>query len=111
VRAFLRWLLTTIGGLVAGAGVTLHGQVAFARYVQGEVAGTFFLWRAIGRATFWFQGEPTQLALALAEVPASALRASDVAAWTLVAIGTLLALAGLLLPRRAGAAGKGGRRR
>lgn len=111
MRSVLRWLLTCVGGVVAGAGVTLHGQVAFARYAQGEVEGTFFLWRAIGRATFWFQGEETRLALALAEVPAAALRASDVAAWVLVAVGGLVALAGALLPRHAAMAGKGRRRR
>lgn len=111
MRAFLRWLLTLLGGLVAGVGVTLHGQVAFARFLQDEVDGTFFLWRAIGRATYWFQGESTQLALAMAEVPESALRASDVAAWTLVAVGGLVAVAGLLLPRRAPLPPKGRRGR
>jgi hypothetical protein len=106
VRAFLRWLLTMSGGLVAGVGATLHGQVAFARFLQHEVDATFFVWRAIGRATYWFQGESTQLALAMAEVPESALRSSDVAAWTLVAIGGLVALAGALLPRHGQAPGK-----
>ncbi len=111
MRVFLRWLLTLLGGLVAGVGVTLHGQVAFARFLQDEVDGTFFLWRAIGRATYWFQGESTQMALAMAEVPASALRASDVAAWSLVAIGGLLAVVGALLPRRAPAPARGRRGR
>ncbi|MBM3974080.1 MAG: hypothetical protein FJ301_08275 [Planctomycetes bacterium] len=111
MRALLRWMLTTLGGLVAGVGVTLHSQVAFARFLQDEVDGTFFVWRAIGRATFWFQGESTQLALAMAEVPASALRASDIAAWTLVAVGGLVAFAGLLLPRHAPPPAKGRRGR
>lgn len=111
MRAFLRWLLTLLGGVVVGVGVTLHGQVAFARFLQDEVDRTFFVWRAIGRATFWFQGEEARLALAMAEVPPSALRASDVAAWSLVAIGGLLAVVGVLLPGRAPLPAKGRRGR
>ncbi len=102
--AFARWFFAVAGGLVLGAGLTLHGQVAFARYVKQQVDGTFFLWRAIGDATFAFQGGETQMALAMAEVPDAALVESDRAAWVLVIIGALIALTSPLLRRGAAAA-------
>ena len=49
-----RWLFTFLGGALLGAGLVLHGQVALARYMRQEVDNTFFLWRAIGHATFAF---------------------------------------------------------
>jgi len=94
-----RWFFAVLGGLLAGAGLTLHGQVAFARYVKKEVDGTFFLWRAIGDATFAFQGGETRMALAMGEVPDDALRESDRAAWVLVIVGGLVALTSPLLRR------------
>ncbi len=95
--AFARWFFALLGGLLLGAGLTLHGQVAFARYVKKEVDGTFFLWRAIGEATFTFQGGETQMALAMGTVPDEALKESDRAAWVLVIVGGLIALTAPLL--------------
>ena len=75
----------------------MHGQVAFARHLHHEASGTFFLWRAIGNATFAFQGADVRMALAMNEVPPEALEESDRAAWVLVIVGTLIALTGPLL--------------
>jgi len=93
----VRWLFTLIGGVVLGSGLVLHGQVALAHVMRHEVDNTFFLWRALGHATFVFQGEETRMALAMAEVPAEALAASDRAAWVLVIVGSLIAITGPLL--------------
>ncbi len=95
---WLRWLLTLFGGVLAGAGLVLHGQVALAHVMREEVANTFFLWRAVGEATIFLQGGDVRFAFALREVPAEVLTESDTAAWTLVAVGGLVALAALLLP-------------
>ncbi|MCA8976262.1 MAG: hypothetical protein KDC98_16195 [Planctomycetes bacterium] len=95
----LRWFVVLLGGLILGAGMTLHGQVALARYMRDEVENTFVLWRALGRATFYFQGGETRMALAMSEVPPEALDQSDRAAWVLVAIGVLFAFSGPLIPR------------
>ena len=92
-----RWLCAVLGGAILGAGLVLHGQVAMARYLRAEVDGTFFLWRAIGEATFAFQTEDHRMALAMAEVPEAAIRESARAAWVLVVVGSLLALTGPLL--------------
>ncbi|MCA8965707.1 MAG: hypothetical protein H6838_03535 [Planctomycetes bacterium] len=94
---FLRWLVVLIGGVLVGGGLVLHGQVAVARYMREEVDRTFFLWRAIGNATFAFQSDDVRMALVAAETPEEALRESDRAAWVLVIIGGLLALTGPLL--------------
>jgi hypothetical protein len=93
----VRWLCAVLGGVILGAGLVLHGQVAMARYMRNEVEHTFFLWRAIGEATFSFQGEETRMALAMAEVPEAALKESDRAGWVLVVVGSLIALTGPLL--------------
>lgn len=98
-----RWFFAVLGGVLLGSGLTLHGHVAFARYMKKEVDGTFFLWRAIGNTTFAFQGGETRMALAMSEVPDEALRESDRAAWVLVIVGGLVALTGPLL--RKGASG------
>lgn len=95
---WVRWLLTLFGGVLAGAGLVLHGQVALAHVMRQEVANTFFLWRAVGEATIFLQGGDVRFAFALREVPAEVLRESDIAAWTLVAVGALVAIAALLLP-------------
>lgn len=97
-----RWGFTCLGGVLLGSGLVLNGQVALARHLQNEVENTFFLWRAIGRATIFLQGDDVQLALAMSEVSQDTLRESALAAWTLVAVGGLLALTGPLLyvPRR-----------
>ena len=95
----VRWLFTLIGGVLLGSGLVLHGQVALAHYMRHEVDNTFFLWRALGQATFAFQGGETRMALAMSEVPAEALDASDRAAWVLVIVGCLIAATGPLLRR------------
>ncbi len=95
--ALARWFFAVLGGVLAGGGLVLHGQVAFARYVKKEVDGTFFLWRAVGDATFAFQGGETRMALAMGEVPDAALRESDRAAWVLVIVGGLIAVTAPLL--------------
>ncbi len=97
----VRWFFAVLGGVVIGAGLVLHGQVAMARYMRNEVERTFFLWRAIGEATFAFQGEETRMALAMAEVPEKALKESDRAGWVLVIAGSLIALTAPLLRRGA----------
>jgi hypothetical protein len=67
--------------------------------MREEVEHTFFLWRAIGDATFTFQGSETRLALAMAEVPEAALVESDRAGWVLVVVGMLIALTAPFLRR------------
>ena len=99
--ALARWFFVLFGGALLGAGLVLHGQVALTRNIRQQVDSTFFMWRALGEATFAFQGGDTRLALAMAEVPDQALRESDRAAWVLVAVGGLLALCGPLLRRPA----------
>ena len=94
-----RWLFTLIGGVLLGAGLVLHGQVALAHVMRQEVDNTFFLWRALGHATFAFQGGETRMALAMSEVPAEALQESDRAAWVLVIVGLLIAATGPMLRR------------
>ena len=95
----VRWLFTMIGGVVLGAGLVLHGQVALARYMRSEVDNTFVLWRALGKATFAFQGGETRMALAMAEVPKEALEHSERSAWVLVVVGGIVALTGPMLGR------------
>jgi len=98
----LRWLFVVLGGALVGVGLALHGQVALARHMREEVDRTFVLWRALGEATFAFQGGETRMALAMKEVPDEALRESDRAAWVLVAVGGLITLTGPLLRGRRG---------
>lgn len=97
-----RWLFTLLGGVLLGSGLVLHGQVALARYMREEVDNTFFLWRAMGEATFVFQGGETRMALAMSEVPDEALKHSDRAAWVLVIVGGLVSLTGPMLRRGRG---------
>jgi len=95
----VRWLFTFIGGVLLGSGLVLHGQVSLARHMREEVDNTFFLWRAMGEATFAFQGGETRMALAMSEVPTEALAQSDRAAWVLVIVGGLVAITGPMLRR------------
>lgn len=98
--ALARWWTVLLGGVLLGAGLVLHGQVAFAQHLRAEVQGTFFLWRAVGQVTFVFQDDMTKAALSLNELPERVLVESDRAAWTLVAIGGIVALIGAMLRRR-----------
>jgi hypothetical protein len=101
---FARWFFATVGGVLIGMGLVLHGQVALAHMLRDQVDRTFFLWRAIGEATIFLQSDDVRMALAMSEVPAEVLKESDLAAWTLVAVGALLACtAPLLRPEPAAA--------
>jgi uncharacterized protein YjeT (DUF2065 family) len=95
-------LFTLLGGVLLGTGLVLHGQVALARYMREEVDNTFVLWRALGRATFAFQGGETRMALAMSEVPDEALKHSDRAGWVLVIVGGVIAVTGPMLRRGRG---------
>ena len=88
-----RWWLIVLGGVLIGAGLVLHGQIAFARHARQEVANTFVLWRGIGRLTFAFQDPTRRIALVIDEVPEDVVRECDRAAWVLVVLGAALALA------------------
>jgi hypothetical protein len=92
-----RWWLILLGGVLIGAGLVLHGQIAFARYARQEVANTFVLWRGIGRLTFAFQDPTRRIALVLDEVPEDVVRECDRGAWVLVVLGSALALAAPLV--------------
>ncbi|MCA8952558.1 MAG: hypothetical protein KDE27_23805 [Planctomycetes bacterium] len=97
--ALARWLMALFGGLLLGCGLTLHGQVALARYAREEVQNTFVLWRKIGQATFYFQGGETRMALAMNEIPPEALRESDRVAWVLLILGGVIAFSSPLVRR------------
>ena len=49
----LRTVLFFGAGVLVGAGLLLYGQVRFGLYIHDEVDNTFFLWRAIGDATYF----------------------------------------------------------
>ncbi|MEC7724011.1 MAG: hypothetical protein VYD05_00755 [Planctomycetota bacterium] len=100
MAGFLRWLLATLGGVMLGAGMFLHAEVALARYMRDEVDRTFVLWRAVGEATFLFQDDETRVAMVVAEVPDEALRASESTAWALVSFGLLVAVTAPMMRRR-----------
>ena len=93
----VRWLLTLLGGVLIGAGLVLHGQLTVACHMREEVDNTFFLWRAVGRMTFMFQGDVTQSALILGDLPERVLVESERAAWSLLFLGAILLLAGALV--------------
>ena len=97
--AFLRWCVVVLGGAMVGGGLVLHGYVAFAHHVRQQVDNTFFLWRAIGQATFAFQDGENRLGLTMREVPEGVLDEGTRAAWVLLIIGTLVAVTGPLIPR------------
>ena len=88
------------GGVMLGAGLFLHAEVALARYMRDEVDRTFVLWRAVGEAMFLFQDDETRVAMVVAEVPDEALRASESTAWALVSIGLLVAVTAPMMRRR-----------
>jgi len=87
----LRTILFFGAGVLFGAGLLLYGQVRFGLYIHDEVDNTFFLWRAIGEATYFLQGPETQLALALHEVDKSYLLESRRIGITLMIVGALIA--------------------
>ncbi len=82
------WLVFS-GGMLVGAGLVLHAQVAMAEYVRDEVQSVFFLWRGVAQLTFIFQGDMVQAALFLNDVPPEVLVHSDRMAWTLSLFGVL----------------------
>ncbi|MEZ5987564.1 MAG: hypothetical protein R3F30_00255 [Planctomycetota bacterium] len=87
----LRVVLLVAAGMLLGAGLVLYGQVQLAIRLRSDVEGTFFLWRAIGEATFFLQDPVTQLALAMGDIHEDYIRESR-----RVAVG-LLILGGLIL--------------
>jgi hypothetical protein len=91
-HALARWWVTILGGILIGGGLVLHGQIAFAKSCRSEVGSVFFLWRGVGQVTFIFQDDRTKLALWLNEIPEQVLVESDRAAWTLVVLGSVLAV-------------------
>ena len=93
----VRWWGVLLGGVLLGAGLCLHGQLAVAMELRDNAQNTFILWRAVGQITFIFQDEVTQAALWMHEVPDSVVRESDRVAWTMVVIGALIASAAPLL--------------
>ncbi len=94
-----RWWLTLLGGVLLGMGLVLHGQVMAVGYMRDEVASTFVLWRGIGKLTFAFQDTATKVALTAHDVPMGLIIEADRAAWTLVAIGVILATTAFLIRR------------
>jgi hypothetical protein len=98
-----RWWLTLLGGVLLGMGLVLHGQVAVVRYMREEVGSTFILWRWIGKLTFAFQDSTTQTALTAHDFRVTLIREADRGAWTLVAIGAILAATAFLVHRPGGA--------
>jgi hypothetical protein len=87
-----RWLFTLIGGLFLGAGLELHGLIAIAWRMIGEVDNTFFMFRAIGRATIFMLGSERRIALAIKEIPPSVLEECSRTAWMLVIVGGLFSV-------------------
>src|SRR5262249_52795825 len=87
-----RWLFTLIGGLFLGAGLELHGLIAIAWRMVGEVDNTFFLFRAIGRGTIFMLGSERRIALAIKEIPPEALEECSRTAWMLVIVGGLFSV-------------------
>ena len=93
----VRWCLTLLGGVLIGASLVLHGQLTVACHLRDEVDHTFFLWRAVGRLTFMFQGDTIQSALILGDLPERVLVESERAAWSLLFAGVILLLASALV--------------
>jgi hypothetical protein len=87
-----RWLFTLIGGLFLGAGLELHGLIAIAWRMIGEVDNTFFMFRAIGRATIFMLGSERRIALAIKEIPPEVLEECSRTAWMLVIVGGLFSV-------------------
>ena len=96
---WVRWWLVFLGGLLIGAGLVLHGQVAMAEYARDEVQGVFILWRVVGQLTFIFQDDLTQTGLFLNDVPTDVLVQSDRMAWTLSLFGVVLEITATQLRR------------
>ena len=94
-----RWWLTLLGGVLLGMALVLHGQVMAVQHMRNEVSSTFALWRGIGKLTFAFQDSKTQTALLAHDFPVILIREADRAAWTLAAIGVILAATAFLIHR------------
>jgi len=96
-----RALICFVAGILVGAGLLLYGQVRLAEYFRDEVFSTFFLWRAIGDATYFLQGTDVQVALTLSKLPAESIVHSKRLAITLIVLGgELMLLLPFLKPRR-----------
>ena len=93
----VRWLLVLLGGALIGAGLELHGFVAIVRHMADEVDNTFFLFRAVGRATSFLLGGEQRMALAIKEVPPEVVAECARSGYVLMVVGALLALTAPLL--------------
>lgn len=98
---FTRAMICFVAGTLFGAGLLLYGQVRLAEHFRQEVFSTFFLWRAIGNATYFLQGTDVQVALTLSKLPADSILHSKRLAITLIVFGgELILLLPFLKPRR-----------
>lgn len=88
-----KFFLGLLAGLILGAGLLLFGQVKLAERMRAEVESKFFLLRAIGYATFIFQGDDVQVALTIADLPEGAIEHSHRVAVTLLVVGALILFA------------------
>ncbi|MFQ5504563.1 MAG: hypothetical protein ACE5F1_07165 [Planctomycetota bacterium] len=95
-------LLCFLAGTLFGAGILLYGQVRLAEYMREQVESKFFLWRAIGDATYFLQGNDVQIALTLAKLPPASLIHSKRLGITLMVLAGLIMVM-LPLVRRRGA--------
>lgn len=95
-----QWLTVLLAGILVGGGLVLHAQVAVMEHMRNEVDNTFILWRGIGKLTFMFQDEVTQAALLMHNFPPGFLAEADRGAWTLVVIGSVVALVSTAIPPR-----------
>jgi len=103
----LGWACHFTGGAAVGVGSFLILQVHFVRLVREEVGWGVSLTRILGQATFLWRSIDEKLALALADVPESALELSHGVGLGLLALGFPLCTP--LLPRLL--AWRAGRRR
>ena len=93
----LSWACHFTGGAAVGVGCFLILQVHFVRLVREEVGWGISLTRILGQATFLWRSIDEKLALALADVPESALELSHRVGLVLVVLGFPLCTP--LLPR------------
>jgi hypothetical protein len=102
----IRWCLVLLGGVLIGAGLELHGFVAIVHHMVNEVDNTFFLFRAVGRATSFLLGGDQRMALAIKEVPPEVVAECARSGYVLMIVGALLALTAPLLRSNVAARGR-----
>lgn len=104
---FARWCLVLLGGVLIGAGLELHGFVAIVRHMAHEVDNTFFLFRAVGRATSFLLGGEQRMALAIQELPPEVVDECARSGYVLMVVGALLAFCAPLLRSKVAARSRG----